>query len=59
MCMDIRKARVQLQLNLARGVKNNKNLYRCVNQRRKVKAKKSNHYFEQELQVSNNRPGDG
>ncbi|PKU41514.1 rna-directed dna polymerase from mobile element jockey-like [Limosa lapponica baueri] len=33
----VRKANVRLELNLARGAKNNKGFYRCVSQKRKVK----------------------
>ena len=38
MCRDrIRKAKAQLELNLARDVKNNKGFYRYVDQKRRLK----------------------
>jgi len=40
LCRDeVRKAKVRMELNLARGVKNNKKgFYRYVNQKRKIKV---------------------
>jgi len=38
LCRDeVRRAKVQLELNMARNSKNNKAFYRYVNQKRKVK----------------------
>ncbi|PKU46847.1 hypothetical protein llap_2820 [Limosa lapponica baueri] len=59
LCRDgVRKAKVQLGLNLARDAKSNKGFYSYVSQKRKVKEsiKPPN---EQDWQTGNNEPGEG